>query len=469
MRRVSKAAFFRRRRFASVANGGWEGIAVGARSIRAGVACVAGALALTFAAATHAEPASNAPLSDNSFRACVDRLAEQTSAANRKLSRADFKRITRDAKYQDRVRLSSTQQATEPPLLWDELAATVDDERVAAGVTVLERGAQALRAVEKKWGVPKEVIVAIYGIETDYGARAGSIPVVDAALTLACLRPCSGAAPRAAGGKGQAARRCPLRERAYAAVRVIRDKHVAPEAFVGSWAAAFGRTQFVPDTFEELAVDFDGDGRKDVIGSEADAWASTAHFLQSRGKWRAGLPVLVEVAVPAKRRKEFESGGTAVRQSARRRPVSAWVSEGWRLLERAPEGRASTLPAGALVYPFAPVGLPGPVFLVTTNFDAVLRYNPGSVTYVLQVGLLARRLGGGGELVTPWPTDDPGLSRAQIRTLQQWLIAQGHDKLVADGIVGAATRDAIEAQRARKGMPADRRVGVKSVEALMAP
>jgi membrane-bound lytic murein transglycosylase B len=421
---------------------------------RATLVCLAGLVALAAAPSALAQGAAKGALSERVFRACVDRLAEQTNSANRRISRADFRRIARDATYQDRVRVASAQQVTEPALVWDDVAATVDDERVAAGAQVLERAADTLRAIEAKWGVDKEVLVAIYGIETDYGARAGSIPVLDAALTLACLRPCPA---------GATASRCPQRERAFAAARVLRDGHAAPETFVGSWAAAFGRTQFVPDTFEELAVDFDSDGRKDVIGSEADAWASTANFLRRRGPWRAGLPLFVEVDVPARQRNAFERGGAPVRQGARRRPLSAWIAEGWRALEAAP----AALPPGTPVYPFAPVGLPGPVFLVTPNFDAVLRYNPGSLVYALQVGLLARKLAGGGDPVTPWPTDDPGLSRAQIRTLQQWLAAQGHDKVVADGIVGAATRDAIEAERAKKGLPAGRRVGVRSMQALM--
>jgi len=421
-------------------------------SIRAASACTAVAVALLAGASAHAQATATAPLSDGEFRACVDRLALQTSAAGRRLSRADFERITRDAAYQDRVRIASSQQTLEPTLLWDDLAATVDAERVAAGG-------------QAKWGIDREVLVAIYGIETNYGARVGRIPVVDAALTLACLRPCSVA--KGSASKPASARSCPQRERAYAAVRVIRDGHVAPDAFVGSWAAAFGRTQFVPDSFEELAVDFDGDGRKDVIGSEGDAWASTANFLRSRGNWRKGLPMFVEVRVPEKQRKAFERDGIAVRQSARRRPLSAWKADGWQVLEPAGAGQPLTLPAGTLVYPFAPVGLPGPALLVTSNFDAVLRYNPGSLTYVLQVALLARKLAGGGEFVTPWPTDDPGLSRAQVRTLQQWLIAQGHDKIVADGIVGSSTRNAIEAERAKKGMPPARRVGIKSMEELI--
>jgi len=392
------------------------------------------------------------PLSDSSFRSCVARLADETKYALRPLARSDFDRIAATAKYDDRSRAGFVAQVTEPTLWWDELAATTDDERVRDGHEVLQRNAAALQRIEQQYGVPRTVLVAIYGIESDYGRRAGSVPVLDAALTLACLRPCP--TPEA---------RCLPRERAYAATRLIRDRQVSPDNFTGSWAAAFGLTQFVPDTFEELAVDFDGDGRKDVIGSEPDALASTANHLSRRGRWAGPLPALVEVTVPPQLAGRYASRGETIRLPDARRPLSQWLQEGWIVLDT-----QSRVSPDTPVYPFLPVGLPGPAFLATGNADAIFRYNQ-SLRYVVKVALLARKLSGEGDFRTPWPTDDPGISRAEIRLLQEWLLGRGHDIGNADGIVGTRTRDAIEKERTARGIPPDRRVGKTTLPVLMQP
>jgi len=404
-------------------------------------------LLVSFAATAQVDP-----LSETSFRSCVARLADETKYALRPLSRADFQRIAATAKYDDRSRAGSAAQVTEVPLWWDELAATTDDERVRDGHEVLQRNAAALQRIEHQYGVPRSVLVAIYGIESDYGRRAGSVPVLDAALSLACLRPCS--TPEG---------RCLSRERAYAATRLIRDAQVSRDSFNGSWAAAFGLTQFVPDTFEELAVDFDGDGRKDVIGSEPDALASTANHLSRRGRWAGPLPALIEVTVPSRLAERYASRGETIRLPDARRPLSQWLQEGWTVLDA-----QSGVPPDTPVYPFLPVGLPGPAFLATGNADAIFRYNQ-SLRYVAKIALLARKLSGEGDFRAPWPTEDPGLSRAAIRRLQEWLLQRGHDIGAADGIVGTRTRDAIERERAARGMPPDRRVGKATLPVLMQP
>lgn len=415
-----------------------------------GSACGAAlALLLPFAAAAQVEP-----LSDSSFRTCVARLADETRYALRPLARADFQRIAATSKYDDRSRSGLVAQVAEPTLWWDELAATTDDVRVRDGQDVLQRNAAALQGIEQQYGVPRTVLVAIYGIESDYGRRAGSVPVLDAALSLACLRPCAAGTPEA---------RCLSRERAYAAVRLVRDGQVTADSFTGSWAAAFGLTQFVPDTFEELAVDFDGDGLKNVIGSEPDALASTANHLSRRGRWAGDVPALIEVSVPERLRERYASRGETIRLPDAKRPLSQWLQEGWTVLDT-----QTRVPPDTLVYPFLPVGLPGPTFLATANVDALLAYNR-SLRYVVKVALLARKLSGEGDFRTPWPTDDPGLSRAEIRTLQDWLLQRGHDIGSADGIVGTRTRDAIEKERALRGMPPDRRVGKATLPVLMQP
>jgi membrane-bound lytic murein transglycosylase B len=407
------------------------------------------------AAASAAAGPLDQPMSEADFGACVQSLSLQTSRSQRPLSQADFLRIAGGARYDDRVRQSMLVTRGEPTYWWDELAATTDDQRVAEGRAVLSRAAAALQRIEAQSGVPKEILVAIYGIETNYGPSSGKIPVLDSALTLACLRPCP-----------EGAATCASRERAFAAVRLLRDGKVRPEAYQGSWAAAFGRTQFVPDTFEQIAMDGDGDGVTDIVNSEEDAWASTANHLVRRGGW-IPAPVYVEVRVPPGDQGGLASGGRAVRQTDRARRASEWAALGWQAI--GPNGEALPLQVAGdpLVYPFLPVGLPGPAFLVTRNFNSIYRYN-NSDRYVMEVAVLAHKITGGPGIVTAWPTDDPGLSRAQVRELQNWLLARGHTQVTADGVMGPKTRDAIEAERLRKGMAPGRRVGQRTVRELMA-
>ena len=415
-------------------------------------------LALAPVLACAQAPSLDQPLPPEQFSACVQALAQQTDRAGRPLSRADFERIAADARYEDRVRQSLLVQAGEPTFWWDELAAVTDDERVRQGQDILARAGDVLQRIEAQYGVPKEIIVAIYGIETNYGPAGGRIPVLDATLTLACLRPC----PESATARGS----CMARERAFAAVRLLRDQRVRPEAFQGSWAGAFGRTQFVPDTFELIAVDGDGDGLADIVNSEADAWASTANHLRQRGGWRMGEPVYIEVEVPQAQRAGFAAKGDSHRLPSEARKLSEWVAQGWRVLPV--EGGTPRTVEDPEVYPFLPVGLPGPAFLVSRNFDTILRYNR-SERYVMEVALLAHKLAGGRDFVTPWPTDDPGLSRAQVRELQQWLQQRGHTEVTPDGVMGRRTRDAIEKEFVARGLPPARRVGQRTMQLLMQP
>jgi membrane-bound lytic murein transglycosylase B len=405
-----------------------------------------------------AQPLLAQPLSPQQFQSCVQNLAGQTNLAGRPLNRPDFERITATAQYDDRVRQSMVVTAGEPTFWWDELAATTDADRVRAGQAILAANGPLLQRIEAQFGVPREIVVAIYGIETNYGPSQGKIPVLDAALSLACLRPCAESAT-AAGS-------CVSRERAFAAVRVLRDRRVRAENWQGSWAAAFGRTQFVPDSFEALAVDFDGDGFADIIGSEADAWATTANHLKTRGGWDRSVPVYVEVAVPPAQQAAFNTGGESKRLAERAQRQSQWNTQGWRAV--GPTGQLAPLQLAGdpELVPFFPVGLPGPAFLVTRNFDTVLRYNR-SVRYVMEVALLAHKLAGGSDFATPWPTDDPGLTRAQVRAVQQWLVQRGHAEVTADGVMGRRTRDAIEQERALRGMPPGRRVGQRTAPELM--
>lgn len=427
------------------------------RFLRTCGTAVLAALLASHAALAQVRPSLAAPLPPEQFAACVQALAEQTSTSGRPLLRDDFLRIAASASYDDRVRQSMLVQTAEPTFWWDDIAATTDDERAQQGRTILAREAEALQRLETQFGVPKEIIVGIYGIETNFGPALGRIPVLDAAISLACLRPCT---------ETSAAGTCMSRERAYAAVRLLRDNRVRRESYVGSWAAAFGRTQFVPDTFELIAVDGDGDGVVDIVNSERDAWASTANHLLRRGGWRIDQPVYIEVGVPEAMRAQFPATNSSIRLPAQAKPLSQWIAQGWRVI--APSRPPAQMAGDPEVYPFLPVGLPGPAFLVTRNFDTIRRYN-FSDRYVMEVALLANKVAGGTEFATPWPTDDPGLTRAQVRELQAWLVQRGHAQVVPDGVQGRITRDAIAAERAARGLPPGRRVGQRTMRLLMQP
>ncbi len=322
--------------------------------------------------------------------------------------------------------------------IWDYLAALVDDERVADGRAMLAEWAPVLARVEAEYGVDAATVVAVWGVESNYGRNFGSRPLLTSLSTLSCF------------GRRQSF----FRGEFFTTLKIIQDGHVAPERLTGSWAGAFGHTQFMPSTFMRLAVDFDGDGRRDLVDSVPDALASTANFLKRAG-WRSDLPWGFEVSLP--RGMDVSGAGRRNKQ-----PISAWAARGVRRIDGAPMPAAAT-PAGLLL----PAGKDGPAFLVTRNFDAVYSYNAAE-SYGLAIAHLSDRLRGGAPFATPWPTDDPGLSRAERRELQQLLIARGHDIGEADGMIGARTREALKLEQAALGLAADGRAGQRVLQALRA-
>lgn len=322
--------------------------------------------------------------------------------------------------------------------IWDYLAALVDEERVADGRAMLAQWKDVLAGVERRYGVDAATVVAVWGVESNYGRNFGNRPLLTSLSTLSCF------------GRRQGF----FRGEFFTTLKIVQEGHVAPERLTGSWAGAFGHTQFMPSTFMRLAVDFDGDGRRDLVDSVPDALASTANFL-ARAGWNSDLPWGFEVSLPA---------GMALADSGRRnkRPVSEWAARGVKRLDGRPMPAGAT-PAGLLL----PAGEDGPAFLVTRNFDALYSYNAAE-SYGLAIAHLSDRLRGGDPFTTPWPTDDPGLSRAERRELQQLLIARGHDIGEADGMIGARTREAIKLEQAKLGLEADGRAGQRVLQTLRA-
>ncbi len=374
--------------------------------------------------------------SQEPFPGCLSAVKAQ--AQREGVSPATFEALTRDLQPDlSLLELLDHQPEFRTPI-WDYLAGLVDDERVADGRAMLERWGAVLGEIEQRYGVDPATVVAVWGVESNFGRNFGKRPIIASLATLACH-----------------GRRQPFfRGELIAAMKIVQRGDVAPQAMVGSWAGAFGHTQFMPSTYLRLAVDFDGDGRRDLVGSIPDALASTANFL-ARAGWRPQQPWGVEVRLPA----AFDPAGTGRRQ---RRELAQWHSRGVRHLD----GSALRGPAddAALLLPAGPAG---PAFVVWRNFDAIFGYNAAE-SYALAIALLADRLRGGPPLATPWPTDDPGLSRAQRRELQSLLLARGHPIGEIDGVLGAVSRAAIRAEQQRLGVAADGRAGRKLLARLQA-
>ncbi|MFN3737103.1 lytic murein transglycosylase [Hydrogenophaga sp.] len=372
---------------------------------------------------------------DAAFTACLDGLRAPARAAG--VSEATFALHTQGLQPDLSVIDKLNFQPEFKTPIWDYLAALVDDERVADGQARLAQHAEVLARVAQRYGVDPATVVAVWGVESNFGQSFGNAPLVQSLGTLSCL-----------------GRRQPyFRTEFYAALRILQAGHIAPEQFKGSWAGAFGHTQFMPSTFERLAVDFDGDGRADLMNSTADALASTANFLAKAG-WQSGQPWGFEVTLPP----HLPTRGEGRRV---KRPMSEWAARG---LVRAD---GSPLPATGSAGLMLPAGERGPAFLVTRNFDAIYSYNAAE-SYGLAIAHLADRLRGGGPFATPWPTDDPGLSRAERRELQTLLTARGHDIGAIDGMLGEKTRTAVRAEQQRLGMEPSGRAGQKLLKALRA-
>ena len=322
--------------------------------------------------------------------------------------------------------------------IWDYLAGLVDEERVEQGRALLAQHAEVLAQVQARYRVDPATVVAVWGVESNFGQTFGKYPLVQALGTLSCI------------GRRQAYFRGEL----FATLRILQAGHIAPERLVGSWAGAFGHTQFMPSTFERLAVDFDGDGRRDLMDSVPDALGSTANFLAKAG-WQDGRVWGWEVRLPA----GFSVAGQGRKN---RQPLTAWTAAGLRLADGSPLP-AGAEPAGLMT----PAGAAGPAFLVTRNFDALYSYNAAE-SYGLAIAHLSDRLRGAGPFATPWPTDDAGLSRAERREVQTLLSARGHDIGAIDGMLGDRSKAAIRTEQARLGHEVNGRAGQRLLKALRA-
>jgi len=389
--------------------------------------------ALIFSAALLASSAWAQQAPADEFNACLNNLRAPARAVG--VSDATFTQHTLGLQPDMSVIDKLNFQPEFRTAIWDYLAGLVDDQRVAEGQSMLALHADTLKRVQERFGVDPATVVAVWGVESNFGQTFGKSPLVQSLGTLSCF------------GRRQAY----FRTEFYATLRILQAGHITANRLVGSWAGAFGHTQFMPSTFERLAVDFDGDGRADLMDSTPDALASTANFLAKAG-WQSGQAWGFEVKLPPNLNTSNEGRRT-------KRTMEDWAARGVKRVD------GSALPASGSAGLLTPAGPLGPAFLVLRNFDAIYSYNAAE-SYGLAIAHLSDRLRGGGPFVTPWPTDDPGLSRAERREVQTLLIARGHDIGEVDGMLGDRSRVAIRIEQERLGQEANGRAGQKLLKAL---
>ncbi|WAH59499.1 lytic murein transglycosylase [Pseudomonas silvicola] len=325
--------------------------------------------------------------------------------------------------------------------VWEYLDGAISPVRVRKGQALMNQYGDDLQRIEQRYGVDRQALVAVWGMESSFGQFQGDKSVIRSLATLAY----------------EGRRQSFAQDQLIAALQILQNGDIQPEAMLGSWSGAMGQTQFIPTTYNSHAVDFDGDGRRDIWNSAPDALASTAHYLQSSG-WQRGQPWGFEVQLAP----GFDY---AQADGALRKPVAEWLQMGVKL----PAG--TRLPAGSEQLSAAlllPAGYRGPAFLVLDNFRAILKYNNSS-SYALAVSLLAQRFDGGGYVMGDWPRDDLPLSRTERIELQTLLTAKGYEAGNPDGIIGANTRKAIRLAQQSLGWPADGYANHKLLDSLRQP
>jgi peptidoglycan lytic transglycosylase B len=360
------------------------------------------------------------------------------AAARRGVSRQTFEANTAGLEPDLRIMDLLDAQPEFTKSFWDYLDLLVSDERIAKGREVLAVNRATFDAVEKAYGVDRHIIAAIWGIESKFGVAVGERPVIRSTATLACI------------GRRQAY----FRDEFLATVEILQRGDVAPDRLKGSWAGAFGPTQFMPTSFKRYAVDFDGDGRRDVVDSVPDVIASTANNLRKDG-WVSGQTWGYEVVVP----KGFNY---LLADRARQLTLAEWERLGVRRVGNQPFARPSER-----AYLLVPAGVRGPGFLMLNNFRVIMKYNPAEA-YALAIGHLADRMRGGGPIVQPWPREERVLTRAEVYELQQRLVAHGFNAGEPNGRFGAKSRAALRDFQARAGLIPDGFATVAVLEHLRA-
>ncbi|MDT4822297.1 Tn3 family transposase TnXax1 [compost metagenome] len=382
---------------------------------------------------------STVPQPTLSFAAWRDQLRQEAIAAG--IDAALFDRAFANVSPDPKVVAADSSQPEFTRPVWEYLDSAVSPSRISRGRSLIGENQATLEHIQQRYGVQEEVLVAIWGMESAFGSHIGNYSVIRSLATLAY----------------EGRRAAFWREQLLAALQILQHGDIAPERLIGSWAGAMGQTQFMPTTYNQHAVDFDGDGRRDLWNSSADALASAAHYLSNSG-WQPGQPWGFEVRLPA----GFDYSQA---DPDTRRSLAQWAALGI----KPAAGNANPALANESAALLLPAGHRGPAFLVLNNFRSILRYN-NSTSYALAIGLLADALrSGDSQLQGSWPRSDRQLGRSERVELQERLTQRGFDPGAADGIIGANTRKAIRGFQQQLGWPADGYPNAALLEQLRKP
>ncbi|MGN7868224.1 lytic murein transglycosylase [Paracoccus sp. 22332] len=338
------------------------------------------------------------------------------------VSPATYDRAMRIARYNpDVIRLDRKQAEFSRPV-WLYLDSAVSDVRVTTGRQKAAQLSGTLSAIEARYGVPREIVLAVWGMESNFGANRGKMQIIPSLATLAYD-----------GRRGEM-----FQNQLIAALRILQAGDTDPEHMLGSWAGAMGHTQFMPTSYLDYAVDFTGDGRRDIWSEDpTDSLASTANYLRRNG-WVPGQPWGAEVQLPP----GFNMG--LIGKGTRR---SDWAAQGVRRIG----GGALPGGNGSIIMP---AGANGPAFLILDNFRSILRYN-NSDNYALGVAFLGERIAGRPGIQGSWPRNDRPLSTGERQEIQQRLRAKGFYQGEIDGLFGSATMESVAAYQRSIGVTPD--------------
>ncbi len=347
----------------------------------------------------------------------------RAKALSRGISGKTYDRAFRGVKLNKRVIASDRKQAEFSRQIWDYLDTATSPKRVKNGKAMVKKHKNLLRRIEQTYGVEWSVVVAVWGLESSYGSNMGDINIVEALATLAYE------GRRQKFGENQL----------LTALKIIQKGDITPNRMMGSWAGAMGHTQFIPTSFDALAVDFTGDGKRDVWNPRKpdDALASTANYLRKNG-WVKGQPWGVEVKLP----KGFNYGNASLKVKA---TPARWAELGVRRMD------GSKIPNYGKAAILLPAGADGPAFAVFRNFFVIKTYNNAN-SYAMAVGHLADKINGGGEFVREWPRGPNALKLPQKMEVQELLLKAGYDIGDVDGIIGPKTIDALSDMQIKAGV-----------------
>jgi lytic murein transglycosylase len=308
----------------------------------------------------------------------------------------------------------------------DYMNAAVSDHRVGQGVRLHAADAAWLDPIAASYGVPPQILIAIWGMESSYGQIQGGYDVIRSLATLAA----------------EGRRKDWAESQLFASLRILITAQAQRGQLKGSWAGAMGQTQFTPSDYLAWAVDGDGDGKRDIWGSAPDALASTANFMAKKAAWRQGESWAREVILP----EPFDYGLA----EGEKQPWGAWAALSVRTADGLPVHAVdASEPAGLIL----PAGWTGPAFVAFPNHYAIRAYN-NSMAYALAVGLIADRIDGAAPLLKPWPQEQP-IPLADRIAAQESLARLGYDPGVADGVLGLKTRQAARQWQKSRSLPAD--------------